>query len=136
MAAASDRPQLRTSERARGSDDVPPLVAAGGKFEGVVSCRDGVLIDGELVGEIAAQGRIELGESSQVSGTIRAAEIIVAGRFEGTLVASGKIELLATARVSGNLTTAKLVAREGCTIQGSCAMGPSADETDQPHSSS
>ena len=118
------------------TSELPILIDVGSTFEGVVSCRAGVRIDGSLTGEVVAQGRIELGEASKVTGTVRAAEIVAAGRVEGTLVASDRIELLATANVNGDLTTGTLVAREGCTVQGSCSMAQATEPIQQPRSPS
>jgi cytoskeletal protein CcmA (bactofilin family) len=107
------------------SQSLPVLVGAGTVFEGVLGCRAGARIDGTLKGEIAADGRIELGEESRVTGTIEADEIAVAGHFEGSLIARKKIEFLATARVQADLATAELVAEEGCRVEGNCRTGSS-----------
>lgn len=101
----------------------PVLVAAGTTFEGLLGSRDGVRVEGKFEGEIAAGGRVELGQQSQVKGIVEADEIVVAGLFEGSLVARRRIELLATARVLADLTTSELVAEDGCMVQGSCHAG-------------
>jgi len=136
MAAAPGPEELAERDFPPDPEDVPILVAAGSAFEGAVSCRTGARIDGAVKGEISARGRIELGESSQVVGSIRAAEIVIAGCFEGTLTASRRIELLATARVAGDLSAGQLIAHEGCRVEGSCTTVPSPDPADQPHSPS
>ena len=70
-----------------------------------------------------AEGRIELGESAEVTGRIEAQDIVVAGTMDGDLIASRRIELLATARVKGSLTTSELIAEDGCSVRGNCRTG-------------
>jgi cytoskeletal protein CcmA (bactofilin family) len=106
------------------SSPQPILIESGTEFEGLVASRSGVRIEGEFEGEVAAKGRIELGELSQVTGIVEGDEIVIAGRFEGTLVARRKIEFLPTAIVHGDFAASELVAEDGCTVRGKCRTGP------------
>lgn len=101
----------------------PVILQRGASFEGWLSCRQSARIEGRFKGNVVAEGRIELGESCEVSGRIEAEDIVVAGDFEGELLARQSIELLATARVRGELHARELSAEEGCTVTGRCRTG-------------
>jgi cytoskeletal protein CcmA (bactofilin family) len=125
MGAAPDSSGSAAREILPESHNRPVLVEAGTSFEGLLSCKSGVRVDGELKGDIIARGRIELGELSHVTGALEADEIVVAGRVEGSLVARRRIEVLATAEVLGDLCAGELLAEDGCTVRGNCRTGPS-----------
>ena len=95
-----------------------------------------LLAEGSFRGEIAAKGRLELGETSRVEAEIDADEVVLAGEFEGRIVARSRVELLATARVTGELSAPRLVAEEGCRMHGRCRTGRSAEPADLQQSSS
>jgi cytoskeletal protein CcmA (bactofilin family) len=117
---AAPRP---SAGQAPGLESTAVIVAAGARFEGLLSFRGGYAIEGDFRGEVAATGRLVLAEGSHVSGRIEADEVIVAGSFEGDIIARTRLELLATARVTGNFTSPTLAAADGCQMKGGCRTG-------------
>ena len=107
----------------RGESLAPVIVASDASFDGWLTCPGAARIDGRFRGNAVAEGRIEIGETADVSGRIEAEDIVVAGSFEGELFASHSIELLSTARVTGELHARELSAEEGCTVTGLCRTG-------------
>ena len=99
------------------------VLAPEAKFEGILSFRGHVRIEGRLKGDVIAEGclRIELGAS--VEGRIEVDELIVAGSLQGNVEARKRIELQPTARVNGTLRTPALALAEGCILDGRCAAG-------------
>ncbi len=118
------------------SAPVAVLVASDAQFEGLITFRGDSRIDGSFRGEIAANGRLELGESSRVEAEIEADEVVLAGIFEGRVVAHSRLELLSTARVKGELSAPLLVAAEGCQVHGRCRTLESAEPAALQQSSS
>ena len=82
--------------------ELPVAVAAGARFEGLLSFRGGSCVDGEFRGQIAAKGRLVLGEASHVRGIVEADEVVIAGVLEGEVRARGRLELRETARLIGD----------------------------------
>ena len=103
---------------------VPPMVAEGGHFEGLLSFRERAEIRGSLRGRIRARGRLLLGPASSVEASIEVDEVVVAGRVAGDIRARKRVELLATARVCGDLEAPRISLAEGCTLDGRCRSGP------------
>ena len=60
-------------------------LAAGGSWEGHLRARD-VVIAGRVRGEVTAQGKLEIGATARVEGTIAGAEIAIA---EGAVIEGG-----------------------------------------------
>lgn len=107
------------------------LVGSGACFEGLVCCPRAARIDGELVGDVLANDRIEIAEGARVRGRIEAEVIVIAGHFEGELFARQAIELLPSARVEGDLRARELTAHEGCCVSGRCNTGAAAVDSDR-----
>jgi len=104
-----------------------PLVPPGGRFEGLVAFRGEARLDGEVVGEIRAKGRLEMGPSSRVEGDIEVDEAVIEGKVVGDLRARSRIELRETARVVGSIETPRLKMAAGGLLDGRCRMGSAAE---------
>jgi cytoskeletal protein CcmA (bactofilin family) len=116
--------------------DLPIAVAAGARFEGLLSFRGGSCVDGEFRGQIAAKGRLVVGEAAHVRGSVEADEVVIAGVLEGEVKARGRLELLSTARLIGDFSSPCVIAREGCEITGQCRTDRRGPASKQSPSSS
>ena len=70
-------------------------------------------IDGQVKGQINADGDVTLSPQSQVEADIRAQNVSVAGRFKGNISSKGKAHLARGGRIEGNITSKTLVVEEG-----------------------
>ena len=86
-------------------------------------------IDGQVKGQINADGDVTLSPQSQVEADIRAQNVSVAGRFNGNIAVKGKAHLARGGRVDGNITSKTLVVEEGGIFHGQSIMdaGASSD---------
>jgi cytoskeletal protein CcmA (bactofilin family) len=98
------------------------IVGKGAKLEGTVVSAGSLRIDGQVRGEITADGDVMLSPQSQVEADIRAQNVAVAGRFKGTIVVKGRAEIARGGRVDGNITSKTLVIEEGAIFQGQSIM--------------
>lgn len=108
-------------------------VAAGSRVEGRITGTADWLVDGELVGTLALDGRVTIGPAGNVQGTLEARAIRIAGRVEGDVVAAERVEVLASGRLEGNITAKRVIIAEGAFFKGSVSMAapepkPSAKE--------
>ena len=71
------------------------LINDGCKISGVLAGSGDVHVSGEIDGDCELEGTVTLAKSGFWSGTIKAANVIVAGHVEGDIVASGSVELIA-----------------------------------------
>jgi cytoskeletal protein CcmA (bactofilin family) len=114
------------SGSAGGPGGLSAFIDQGSEFEGKLSFRDTVRIDGRFRGEIASENTLIVGESGEIHATIRSNTVVVSGLVEGDILAARKVVLHKTARVHGNLETPSLVVEEGADLNGQIKM-PGAD---------
>jgi cytoskeletal protein CcmA (bactofilin family) len=98
------------------------VVGHGAKLEGTVVSAGSLRIDGQVKGQINADGDVMLSPQSQVEADIRAQNVGVAGRFKGNILVKGRAEIAKGGRVEGNITSKTLVIEEGAIFQGQSVM--------------
>jgi cytoskeletal protein CcmA (bactofilin family) len=98
------------------------VVGQGAKLEGTVVSAGSLRIDGQVKGQINADGDVTLSPQSQVEADIRAQNVAVAGRFKGSIVVKARAEISRGGRVEGDITSKTLVVEEGAVFQGQSIM--------------
>ena len=98
------------------------FIDQGSDFEGKLSFRDTVRIDGRFQGEITSENTLIVGESGEIDAKIRSQIVAISGSVEGDIVAAEKVVLHKTARVNGNIETPSLVMEEGAVLNGVIKM--------------
>ena len=98
------------------------FIDQGSEFEGKLSFKDTVRIDGCFRGEIASENTLIVGESGVIEACIRSRTIVVSGNVEGDVIAATKVVLHKTGRVAGNIETPCLVMEEGAWVSGQIKM--------------
>jgi cytoskeletal protein CcmA (bactofilin family) len=96
----------------------------GSEFEGKLSFKDTVRIDGRFLGEIASENTLVVGETGEIMAQIRSQTVIVSGTVTGNITATRKLVLHKTARVEGDVETSSLVIEDGGVLNGRIAMKP------------
>jgi cytoskeletal protein CcmA (bactofilin family) len=105
----------------RGSD-LSAFIDQGSVFEGKLSFKDTVRIDGQFKGEITSENTLIVGEPGEVEANIRSNTVIVSGAVIGDIAASRRVVLHKTARLQGNVEAASLVIEEGAILNGEITM--------------
>ena len=108
------------------------IVGKGAKLEGTVVSAGSLRVDGQVKGQINADGDVMLSPQSQVEADIRAQNVAVAGRFKGSIVVKGRAEIARGGRVDGNVTSKTLVVEEGAIFQGQSIMDQQTQGQGQP----
>ncbi|MDP9295250.1 MAG: polymer-forming cytoskeletal protein [Actinomycetota bacterium] len=98
------------------------VVGAGAKLEGTIVSAGSLRVDGQVKGNIQADGDVMLSPQSSVEADIRAENLSVAGRFHGSIVVKGRAELARGGRIDGNITAKSLVIQEGGIFNGQSIM--------------
>ncbi len=113
-----------------GRKSTPPirsLVGEGMVAVGHLHFRDGLRIDGEVQGDILAEGDkrsvVVVSENARVSGKVKAAHVIINGEVRGPVVSDDLLELQPKARVYGDVTYRTLEMHPGAVVEG--ALKPS-----------
>ncbi len=114
------------SEQSSGSSPDPGGLTAfidqGSSFEGKLSFKDTVRIDGHFSGQITSENTLVVGETGVIEANVRSQIVIISGTVAGDIVAGRKIVLHKTGRVDGNVQTPSLVMEEGAVVNGQLKM--------------
>jgi len=126
--ASAPAPVRREDQMADQNGEVT-IVGAGARLEGNVVSAGSLRIDGQIKGQINAEGDVALSPQSQVEADIRAQNVSVAGSFKGNIIVKGKAHLARGGRVDGNITSKSLVIEEGGIFHGQSIMGGGASSS-------
>lgn len=103
----------------------PPLSAfidQGSEFEGKLTFRDTVRIDGSFRGEISSENTLVVGETGEIFASVSSRNVIVAGTVTGDVLATERLVLQKTARVAGDVQAGSLQIEDGATLNGRVSM--------------
>lgn len=105
-----------------GPGGLTAFIDQGSEFEGKLSFKDTVRIDGRFRGEIASENTLIVGESGEIEACIKSKTIAISGTVDGDVIAGTKVVLHKTAKVNGNIETPSLVMEEGAYVNGRVDM--------------
>jgi cytoskeletal protein CcmA (bactofilin family) len=113
------------SKKNHESLDVPnTIVGKGIVLEAArMSGNESIRIDGDYHGEIDIDASLVLGDTSVVTGDIRARYIVVAGQVNGNITCDTVLHFASTAQVYGNINTQSLIMDEGSQVRGRYMVG-------------
>jgi cytoskeletal protein CcmA (bactofilin family) len=98
------------------------FIDQGSEFEGKLSFKDTVRIDGSFTGEIRSENTLIVGETGEIQAQIHSKSVMVSGAVVGDVFASRQVVLHKTARLQGNVETPSLVIEEGAILNGQIKM--------------
>jgi cytoskeletal protein CcmA (bactofilin family) len=104
------------------SGGLTAFIDQGSEFEGKLSFRDTVRIDGRFNGEITSENTLIVGESGEIDAEIRSKNVVVSGTVNGNIIAEAKVVLHKSARINGDIQTPSIVVEEGAMITGKINM--------------
>ncbi|MFC1867457.1 polymer-forming cytoskeletal protein [Thermodesulfobacteriota bacterium] len=103
-------------------DDINAFLGRDTEFEGKLSFKGAVRIDGHFTGEIYTEGTLIVGELAVIKSDIHVSHIIISGEIRGNIIADNKIEIHSPGKVFGNIQAPAVVIEEGVIFEGSCRM--------------
>jgi cytoskeletal protein CcmA (bactofilin family) len=101
------------------------FIDQGSDFEGKLSFKDTVRIDGNFRGEISSENTLIVGESGVIDASIKSNDVVISGTVTGDVTASQKIVIHKTGHVTGDLKTPSIVIEDGAQFNGKLDMGRS-----------
>ena len=119
---AFGRPKEEGVANVAGGGGLTAFIDQGSEFEGKLSFKDTVRIDGCFTGEIRSENTLIVGESGEIQASVQSKSVLVSGSVVGDITASQKIVLHKTARVQGNLSTPGRAVEDGAVFNGSVKM--------------
>jgi cytoskeletal protein CcmA (bactofilin family) len=112
-------------------DEINAFLGNYTEFEGKLSFKGAVRIDGKFTGEIFTEGTLIVGQSATIKSDIHVSNIIVSGEIRGNIIADNRIEIHAPGKVFGNIQAPVVVIDEGVIFEGTCRMQKKDKETEK-----
>lgn len=108
-----------------GKKKQPPirtLIGEGTVIHGELKFADGLRIDGEVIGDVVAEGDgysiLVISEKARITGKVTAGHVIVNGTVIGPIQSTDLLELQPKARITGDVRYEVLEMHQGATIDG------------------
>lgn len=101
-------------------------------YEGKLSFKGTVRIEGRFIGDIISEGILNIGKDAEVQGHLAVGELLLSGHFNGEAMVKRRTVVYATGIMEGHLQTPKLLTEEGAIIEGQIVMRPKAQLADKP----
>ena len=99
-------------------------ITQGSKLEGDLTSVGDVRVDGHLKGAIQTSGKVVLGETGVIEGSVNCKSAIISGELMAEITTEELLTLKSTAKLSGEIVAAKLAVEPGAVFSGKCTMGP------------
>jgi cytoskeletal protein CcmA (bactofilin family) len=103
-------------------------IVEGTSIEGEIRCESNIRIDGSFVGNLTTKGRLVIGPSGKIEGTIICQNAEIEGLIKGKLTVQQLLSLKGSAKVEGDIFTDKLAIEPGASFTGACNMGAKVKE--------
>ncbi|WP_459210282.1 bactofilin family protein [Aquimarina rhabdastrellae] len=97
-------------------------ISEGTKIVGDIISQGGFRIEGTVEGTVKTTGRVVVGKSGNIKGTLECSNADFEGKFSGKLIITETLSLKATAHIEGEVTTSKLAVDPGATFNATCVM--------------
>jgi cytoskeletal protein CcmA (bactofilin family) len=99
------------------------IISEGTKIKGDIIANGDIRVDGQLVGNLAAKGRIVVGTNGRIEGQVQSGNVEISGFVKGKVTATELLTMKASAKIEGDIIAGKLSVEPGATFSGTCSMG-------------
>ncbi len=111
-------------------------ISEGTKMVGDIVAEGGFRIEGTIEGTFKTTGKVVVGKSGFIQGTLECSDADFEGKFSGNLVVSNTLSLKPTAHIEGEVTVGKLAVEPGANFNASCSMKGGVKSLSKPTTSS
>lgn len=98
-------------------------LTAGSKIVGNITADSDFRIDGLIEGDLNCTGKVVIGESGRIKGTVICGNAEILGLLEGKITCHQQLSLRASGKINGDVHTKTLIVEPGALFNGTCAMG-------------
>lgn len=97
-------------------------IAKGTVITGDIISEGDFRIEGSIQGNIKTPGKVVIGKTGIINGTLKSANADIEGKFMGKLLLSDTLSLKSSAHVEGEVIVGKLAVEPGATFNATCSM--------------
>ncbi|MFC1591933.1 polymer-forming cytoskeletal protein [Thermodesulfobacteriota bacterium] len=98
------------------------LIGNGTIFEGTLTSKESLCVEGTVRGKIVCEGSVIIGEKGRVDADIFADTVLLGGEVNGNIVSKTKLEITTSGKLRGDIKTGSLIIAEGVLFEGKCQM--------------
>lgn len=104
------------------SSSLQNIIAQGTKIVGDFNSEGNLRVDGVIEGHVETTGKVVVGKTGVLKGSLNATDAYFEGSFSGKLVLSGTLTLKSSAHVEGEVLAGKLAVEPGANFNVTCAI--------------
>ena len=98
------------------------IIAQGTRIVGDIISDGAFRIDGTIEGNLKTNGKVVVGKTGIIKGTLQGQNVDFEGKFSGKVLLSGTLSLKSTAHIEGEVQVNKLAVEPGATFNATCSM--------------
>ncbi len=102
--------------------NVYTMVGPDAKINGPIQLEQGIIIYGQVHGNINTRGSIRVAKGAIVNGNVTCANIILGGTVNGHVQSQGSVTLKKTSELKGDISYRKLHIEDGAKFEGQCDL--------------
>lgn len=120
-AGGSSSPSVPGREKKR--ESMESVIGSDLTIEGKIEGSGHVRLVGKFNGDVQVEGNLTIEPGAKVTGSVRAAKVIIGGELEGNIEAASSVELLQTGVLNGDLKAGSLTVAAGSRMRGQADFG-------------
>lgn len=117
-------------DEAVSTNDIETVIGKNTHIKGDIEGSSNVRIDGTVDGAVSTSGNVVIGAAGNVTGDIKAANLIVSGVVTGNAAVAENLCIYATGKLIGDVTVKTFNLDEGGVFKGHCEMSAKAASTE------
>ena len=102
--------------------NVHTMIGPDAKINGPIDLEQGIIIYGQVYGNIKTRGSIRIAKDGIVNGNVKCASIVVGGKIIGHVESEGSVTLKRTSQLKGDISYRKLHIEDGAKFEGQCDL--------------
>lgn len=103
--------------------NVHTMIGPDAKVNGPIKLEQGIIIYGQVHGDVSTTGSIRIAQDGVVNGNIKCSNIVLGGTIIGNIHSKGSVTLKKTSQLKGDIIYRKLHIEDGSKFEGQCDLG-------------
>ena len=102
--------------------NVHTMIGPDAKIKGPIKLEQGIIIYGQVYGDVITRGSIRIAKDGIVEGNVRGSNVILGGTIIGHVKSKGSVTLKKTSKLKGDISYRKLHIEDGAQFEGQCDL--------------
>lgn len=103
-------------------NNVNTIIGEDCSFEGRLSSKGSIRVDGTINGEINVESNLYVGEKGKVLGNVHGSSIFIAGEVHGNVYVVDQLRISSSGKLYGDVDVKTFILDEDAMFEGSCRM--------------